>query len=59
MKMNNMFSNSLSELIIKDSARLREAINNKENIKDIKNAKDILDTAHGLLVETNILKTGE
>lgn len=59
MKMNNMFSNSLSELIIKDSAKLREVINKREKIKDIKNAKDILDTIYGLLVETNILKSGE
>jgi hypothetical protein len=55
--MSNLFDGSLSEVIIRDIARLREVINNKENIKDIQKGKDILDTVHGLLVETNIIRT--
>ena len=56
VKMSGLFDGSLSEIIIRDIARLREVINNKESIKDIKNGKDILETIHGLLVETNTLK---
>ena len=56
VKMSSLFDGSLSEVIIRDIARLREIINNKENIKDIKNGRDILETIYGLLIETKILK---
>ncbi|MED7789622.1 ParA family protein [Francisella sp. 19X1-34] len=57
VKMSKLFDGSLSEVIIRDIARLKEVINNKESIKDIKNGKDILDTIYGLLVETKIIKS--
>ena len=55
LKMGNLFGQSLSETVIKDSTRLRELINDKSSISDIKKGKDIYETVHDLLCELNIL----
>jgi chromosome partitioning protein len=55
LKMGNLFGKSLSESVIKDSAKLREMINEKSSISEIKKGKDVYETVRDLLIELNIL----
>ncbi|WP_151193791.1 ParA family protein [Cysteiniphilum sp. JM-1] len=55
LKMGNLFGQSLSESVIKDSAKLREMINEKLSISEVKKGKDVYETVRDLLVELNIL----
>ena len=55
LKMGNLFGQSLSENVVKDSAKLREMINDKASITEVKKGKDVYETVHDLLVELNIL----
>lgn len=55
LKMGNLFGKSLSESVIKDSAKLREMINEKSSISNIKKGKDVYETVRDLLIELNIL----
>jgi len=57
LKMGNLFGESLSETVIKDSAKLREIINEKSSISAIKKGKDVYETVKDLLIELKILLT--
>lgn len=56
VKMGQEYGNMLSEIIIKDSAKIREIVNNKISIGKIKNGKEVYEIISGLLQELNILK---
>ncbi len=56
VKMGNEYGELLSEIIIKDSAKVRELVNNKLSISDIKNSKEVYEIIASLLQEFNILK---
>lgn len=56
IKMGKLFGDTLSDNVIKDSAKLREIINEKQKISDIKKGKEIYETIHDILIELNILK---
>ena len=49
----------LSEIIIRDSAKVRETVNNKTPLGDIKNGNEIHEILFSLLQEFNILKNIE
>ena len=55
LKMGNLFGQSLSESVIKDSAKLREMINEKLSISEVKKGKDVYETVKDLLIELGIL----
>lgn len=55
-KMKQSYPDILSEMVIRDSAKIREVINNKTRLVDLKGAKEIYDTLSSLLQEFNILK---
>lgn len=55
LKMGNLFGESLSETVIKDSAKLREIINEKTSISEIKKGKDVYETVKDLLIELRVL----
>ena len=59
VKIGNEYGTMLSEIIIKDSAKVREIINNKIFIGNIKQSKEIYDIITSLLQEFNILKKVE
>lgn len=50
------YGNMLSEIIIRDSAKIREVVNNKTPIGEIKNGKEVYETISNLLTEFEILK---
>jgi chromosome partitioning protein len=56
VKMGQQYGKMLSEVIIKDSAKIRETVNNKTAIGEIKNGKEIYEIISNLLQEFNILK---
>ena len=56
VKMGNEYGEMLSEIIIKDSAKVREIVNNKQFIGDIKHGKEVYEIISALLQEFNILK---
>ena len=56
VRMGKMYEEMLSETIIRDNARVREAINNKTIIGDIKQGKEIFEVISSLLQEFNILQ---
>lgn len=58
-KMRETYKEMLSDVIIRDSAKLREIINNKIQITNLKNAKEIYETISRLLQEFQILKKVE
>lgn len=55
LKMGSLFGDSFSDIVIKDSAKLRESVNEKLSISNIKKAKDIYETLRELLIELKIL----
>lgn len=59
VKMGQMYGGMLSEIIIRDSAKIREIVNNKTAIGDIKHGKDVYETIASLLHEFGILKNNE
>jgi chromosome partitioning protein len=56
MKMGNQYGEMLSDVVIRDSAKIREVVNNKIPLGDIKNGKEVYETIASLLQEFNILK---
>lgn len=56
VKMGQKYGELLSEIIIRDSAKIREIINNKTPISEIKQGKDVYETISSLLYEFQILK---
>ena len=59
MKMGNLFGDLFCDAVIKDSAKLREIVNNKTKVSDIKNGKEIYQTLCRLFSKLNIIDTGE
>jgi chromosome partitioning protein len=59
MKMGNLFGDLFCDAVIKDSAKLREIINDKIRISDIKSGKEIYQTLCELLSKLNIINTME
>lgn len=56
LKIGGSYGEMLSEIIIKDSAKIREIVNNKIPIGQIKHGKEVYETVASLLREFNILK---
>ncbi len=56
VKIGGAYGDMLSEIIIKDSAKIREVVTNKTPIGKIKHGKEVYETIAGLLRELNILK---
>ena len=59
MKMGNLFGDLFCDAVIKDSAKLREIINDKIRTSDIKSGKEIYHTLSQLFSILNIIDTGE
>lgn len=55
-KINKEYKDIFSKNIIRDSAKIRETINNKVHIGDVKQSKEIFEILAELLKEFNILK---
>ena len=55
IKMGNLYEEIFSESIIKESAKMRDVMNNKTPIGQIKGGKDIHDTISSLLYDLNII----
>lgn len=58
-KMKDAYRDMVSEIVIRDSAKIREVINNKINVSQLKNAKEVYETLFNLLQELHILKPVE
>jgi chromosome partitioning protein len=56
VKMGQQYGEMLSEIIIRDSAKIREVVNNKTPIGEIKQGKDVYETISNLLFEFGVLK---
>jgi chromosome partitioning protein len=56
VKMGQEYGKMLSEIIIKDSAKIRETVNNKTALGEIKHGKEVYEIISSLLQEFNILK---
>lgn len=56
VKMGKQYGEMLSEIIIRDSAKIREVVNNKIPIGRIKQGKDVYETLSNLLYEFGVLK---
>lgn len=56
VKMGQEYGKMLSEIIIKDSAKIRETVNNKTSLGEIKHGKEVYEIVSSLLQEFNILK---
>ena len=56
IKMNEKYKDMLSEVVIKDSAKIKEFVNNKLTLGDIKNGKELYETINSLLKELKIIK---
>jgi len=59
VKMGQSYGDMLSETIIRDNAKVREIINNKTTIGDIKQGKELYEVISNLLQEFNILRQVE
>jgi chromosome partitioning protein len=57
--MSTRYGDMLSEVVIRDSAKIREVINNKTPIGEIKQGKDVYETIANLLQEFEILKRND
>lgn len=55
MKMGSLFGDLLCDAVIKDSAKVREVINSKIRISNIKSGKEIYQTISELLTKLNII----
>ena len=56
VEMSKKYGDMLSEIIIRDSAKIREVVNNKIPIGEMRNGKDVYETISSLLHEFEILK---
>jgi chromosome partitioning protein len=56
LKMGQEYGDMLSEIIIKDSAKIREIVNNKILLSGIKHGKEVFEIISNLLQEFGILK---
>ena len=56
VKMGKEYNKMLSETIIRDSAKIREIVNNKTHICEIKQGQEVYETIAALLQEFNIFK---
>lgn len=56
VKMGQQYEGMLSEIIIRDSAKIREIVNNKLSIASIKNGKEVYEVITSFLKEFDILK---
>jgi len=59
VKMGQEYKEMLSEVIIRDSAKIREIVNNKIPISNIKQGKEVYEVIANLLLEFDILKRTE
>jgi chromosome partitioning protein len=59
LKMGQQYGEMLSEIIIKDSAKIRETVNNKVLLGEIKHGKEVYEVMSSLLQEFGILKKVE
>ena len=59
VKIGQQYGEELSEIIIRDSAKIREAVNNKTTMSEIKHGKEIHEIVANLLQEFNVLKRNE
>ena len=59
VKIGQEYGKMLSEIIIRDSAKIRETVNNKTPMSEIKHGKEIYEITATLLQEFNILKKSE
>ncbi|MCF6768369.1 AAA family ATPase [Thiotrichales bacterium 19S11-10] len=58
VKMSNLYGEYFSDVVIKDNAKMREIINNKTPIGEIKRGKELYATLKDFLFSMNILKQG-
>jgi len=56
LKMGQEYQKIFSEIVIRDSAKIRELMNNKTKINNLKQGKEIYEFLNGILQELNILK---
>lgn len=56
VKIGQQYEGMLSEMIIRDSAKIREVVNNKMLLIDIKQGKELYEIMSALLTEFNVLK---
>jgi len=56
VKIGQEYGEMLSEIIIRDSAKIREIVNNKTSISAIKHGKEVYEVVANLLLEFGILK---
>lgn len=56
VKMGQSYGDMLSEIIIRDNAKIREFVNNRISIGEIKQGKEIYEVISNLLQELNVLK---
>jgi chromosome partitioning protein len=59
VKMGSIYGENFCDSIIKDSARLREAMNEKVPISDLKRGKEIYETINQMLTALKIIKVAE
>lgn len=59
VKMGQKYGEILSEVIIRDSAKIREVVNNRTPIASIKQGKDVYEVIANLLNEFNIIQRNE
>ena len=59
VKMGSIYGENFCDSIIKDSARLREAMNEKVAISDLKRGKEIYETINQMLTALKIIKVAE
>ena len=57
--MGQKYGGMLSEIIIKDSAKIRETVNNKTLLREIKHGKEVFEVISNILQEFGILKSIE
>lgn len=55
IKMNEKYKEMLSEVVIKDSVKIKEFVNNKSSLGEIKNGKELYETINSLLKELKII----
>lgn len=56
VKMGQQYEGMLSEVIIRDNAKIREIMNNKINLSQFKKGKEIYETISSLLQELKVIK---
>ena len=59
IKMNEKYKDMLSEVVIKDSAKIKEFVNNKSSLGGIKNGKELYEVINSLLKELKIINSNQ